>query len=157
MPAPNISFRVATALDRDTILHHRRSMFRDMGSGTDAELDAMVEATAPWLGDALSDGSYRAWLALTPEGNVVAGGGVLISPWPARPGDPNNRHALIQNVFTEPEFRHQGIARQLMLLIIGWLKEQGLRAVSLHASDEGRHLYESLGFVPTNEMRLRIT
>jgi hypothetical protein len=25
----------------------------------------------------------------------------------------------------------------------------------LHASDEGRHLYEKLGFEATNEMRLR--
>jgi hypothetical protein len=28
--------------------------------------------------------------------------------------------------------------------------------VSLHASDFGRPLYESLGFRPTNEMRLKL-
>jgi hypothetical protein len=27
----------------------------------------------------------------------------------------------------------------------------------LHASDEGRRLYEKLGFAATNEMRLRLT
>jgi len=156
MPSTNIHFRVAIPSDCATILHQRRGMFRDMGNGTDAELDAMVEATAPWLACALADGTYRAWLAHTADGKIVAGAGVLISPWPARPGDPNTRHALIQNVFTEPEFRHHGIARQLMLFIIRWLKEQGLRAVYLHASNEGRHLYETLGFAPTNEMRLRL-
>jgi hypothetical protein len=26
---------------------------------------------------------------------------------------------------------------------------------ALHASDAGRHLYETLGFQPTNEMQLR--
>jgi len=36
-----------------------------------------------------------------------------------------------------------------------WVKQQGLSAVNLHASDEGRHLYEKLGFEATNEMRLR--
>ena len=41
-----------------------------------------------------------------------------------------------------------------MLLITRWLKEQGLRSVVLHASDEGLRLYQSLGLVPTNEMRL---
>jgi len=30
-----------------------------------------------------------------------------------------------------------------------------LRSVNLHASDEGRTLYEKLGFAPTNEMRLK--
>jgi hypothetical protein len=49
-----------------------------------------------------------------------------------------------------------GLARQLMLLMIQWLKEQGFSSVSLHASDAGRHLYETLGFIPTNEMRLRL-
>lgn len=157
MPSSNIHFRPATNDDRDTILHHRRSMFRDMGNGTGAELDAMVETTAPWLQRALADGSYRAWLAHTADGEVVAGGGVLVSVWPARPGDPNTRRALILNVYTEPAFRRQGIARQLMSLIIRWLKEQGLHTAYLHASDDGRPLYQSMGFVPTNEMRLELT
>ncbi len=156
MPASDILFRVATPLDRDVILHHRRSMFHDMGEGTVAELDRMVEATAPWLERALAEGHYRAWLAITEKGKVVAGGGVLISHWPARPGDPNTRRALILNVYTELEFRRQGLARQLMLLIINWLKDEGLHTVYLHASDDGRPLYEAMGFVPTNEMRLRL-
>jgi hypothetical protein len=42
-----------------------------------------------------------------------------------------------------------------MRTILAWVKERGLRAVNLHASDEGRHLYEKLGFEATNEMRLR--
>jgi hypothetical protein len=29
-----------------------------------------------------------------------------------------------------------------------------VRRIVLHASDDGRRLYERLGFVPTNEMRL---
>jgi GNAT superfamily N-acetyltransferase len=64
------------------------------------------------------------------------------------------RRALIINVYTEPQFRRQGLARRLMLLMIQWLKGQGFSSVSLHASAEGRGLYETLGFQPTNEMRL---
>ena len=155
MPSPRINIRAATPQDCEVILHHRRSMFRDMGEGTPAELDRMVEATRPWLQRALSDASYRAWLAETAEGKVVAGGGILISFWPARPEDPNTRRALILNVYTEPDFRRQGLARQLMLQMIEWLKREGFRSVALHVSDEGRRLYEELGFAPTNEMRLR--
>ena len=43
-----------------------------------------------------------------------------------------------------------------MMTILAWLREQGLQSVDLHASDAGRHLYETLGFEPTNEMRLRL-
>jgi hypothetical protein len=42
-----------------------------------------------------------------------------------------------------------------MLTILAWLKQRGLRTVNLHASAEGRRLYEKLGFEATNEMRLR--
>ena len=34
------------------------------------------------------------------------------------------------------------------------LGERGVKRVVLHASDAGRALYERLGFVATNEMRL---
>jgi GNAT superfamily N-acetyltransferase len=129
-------------------------MFQDMGEGSAEDLDRMVEATAPWLAPALADGSYQGWLAETADRRVVAGGGVLLSTWPAGPHDPLTRRAVIINVYTEPEVRRTGIARRLMSLMIQWLKEQGFKSVVLHASDAGRPLYEELGFVPTNEMRL---
>ena len=156
MPPPNLTIRKATMQDCATILHHRRSMFRDMGEGTPAELDQMVKDSAAWLTTALADGSYQGWLAEDDQGKAVAGGGVLLSPWPPKPRDSNTRRAVIFNVYTEPDARQQGLARELMLLMIGWLREQGFRSVVLHASDAGRHLYETMGFQPTNEMRLRL-
>jgi len=150
-----ITIREATPSESAIILHHRRSMFRDMGEGTVEELDRMAEVASPWLARALADGSYRHWLALDSSGRVAGGGGVLLCPWPANPKDPCTERAVILNVYTEPEFRRQGIARQIMQTILVWAKERGLRAVNLHASDEGRLLYEQLGFEPTNEMRLR--
>ena len=156
MASDDIRIRNATPQDCSVILHHRRSMFQDMGEGSAEDLDRMVAATAPWLERALADGSYQGWLAETAERRVVAGGGVLVSSWPAGPYDPYTRRALIINVYTEPEVRRRGLARQLMLLMIQWLKEQGFNSVVLHASDAGRHLYETLGFTPTNEMRLRL-
>jgi GNAT superfamily N-acetyltransferase len=155
MKLAEITIREAAPTESGIILHHRRSMFRDMGEGTVEELDRMVEVATPWLARALADGSYRHWLALDHCGRVAGGGGVLLCPWPANPKDPCTQRAVILNVYTEPEFRKRGIARQIMLAILAWVKERGLRSVNLHASDEGRPLYEKLGFKATNEMRLR--
>jgi GNAT superfamily N-acetyltransferase len=152
----DITIREAAPSELAVILHHRRSMFRDMGEGTVEELDRMVKVTSPWLARALADGLYRHWLALDGSGRVAGGGGVLLGPWPANPKDPCKQRAVILNVYTEPEFRRRGIARQIMLTILAWVKEQGLRSVNLHASDEGRQLYEKLGFAATNEMRLKL-
>jgi GNAT superfamily N-acetyltransferase len=64
------------------------------------------------------------------------------------------RRAWVLNVYTEPDFRRRGLARRVMETIAAWCAAQGLSRVFLHASDAGRPLYESLGFEPTNEMKL---
>lgn len=154
-PTKDFTVREAGAEDHPIILHHRRSMFRDMGEGTVEELDRMVEVASPWLTRAMEDGLYRHWLAIDESGRVAGGGGVLLSPWPANPHDPCTERAVILNVYTEPEFRRRGVARRVMTAILAWIKAYGLRGVNLHASPEGRTLYEKLGFEATNEMRLK--
>src|ERR1019366_3866862 len=156
MTQGEITIREAAPGESAIILHHRRSMFRDMGEGTVEELDRMVEVARLWLARALADGSYRHWLALDGSGRVAGGGGGVLCPWRANPKDSCTQRAVILNVYTEPEFRKRGIARQIMLTILAWIKQQGLRAVNLHASKEGRPLYEKLGFEATNEMRLKL-
>ena len=103
-----VFIRPATVADSPIILHHRRAMFEDMGDGTPAERDAMEASSGPWLSKALADGSYRGWLAEA-AGRVIAGGGVLIYPFPSRPADMRTQRAIVLNVYTEPEYRHRGI------------------------------------------------
>jgi hypothetical protein len=43
-----------------------------------------------------------------------------------------------------------------MQTMIEWLAGQGIQRVALHATDVGRPLYKELGFVDSNEMRLRV-
>jgi GNAT superfamily N-acetyltransferase len=62
----------------------------------------------------------------------------------------------LANVFVEPRWRRRGIARELTLAAIDWLKAAGCVSVRLQASKFGRPLYESLGFVPGGEMVLRL-
>lgn len=156
MVSYDITIRRALPRDCDVILHQRRSMFQEMKEGSPEELDRTVQIARPWLLGALANGSYQGWLAEDHEGKVIAGAGVVILSWPASPKNLENRRALIVNVYTEPEFRGQGLARRLMLTILDWLKEQGFRMTALHASEAGRHLYETLGFRATNEMQLRL-
>ncbi len=40
--------------------------------------------------------------------------------------------------------------------VIGWARAHGIRRLTLHASDEGRLLYQKLGFVATHEMRCEL-
>jgi GNAT superfamily N-acetyltransferase len=49
------------------------------------------------------------------------------------------------------------LARALMAAILEWCRAQGIAKVTLHASDEGRPLYQSLGFTATNEMEWTVS
>jgi len=140
-----ISIREATIHDIAHILDHRRSMFDAMGERDTTRMEAMATVSESYFRSALEDGTYRGWLAEAGEGQVVAGGGIVISAWPAMPRAPQARRATILNMYTHPAYRRRGIARQLMTTMIDWLIAQGFCEVSLHASDFGRPLYEQLG------------
>lgn len=149
----NVTIREASIADIPEIIRQRRCMYEDMHYENKAELDAMASLSAEFLGLAIPEGSFHAWLAEI--GNLPVGGGaVIISPWPAHPYDLDCRRATILNVYTDRKHRRLGIARQVMLRMIEWCKQQNLARVTLHASEDGRRLYESLGFKTSNEMRL---
>ncbi len=130
-------------------------MYEDMDCEDATALDAMAKLSAIYLATAIADGSFRAWLACEND-RVVAGGAVLVSPWPAHPYDLECRRATILNVYTDPAYRRRGVARKLMQTMLAWCRREGFARVTLHASADGRHLYESLGFEPSNEMRLKL-
>jgi GNAT superfamily N-acetyltransferase len=137
----------------ETIVAHRRAMFFDMGHRDEAALDTMSAAFRVWLAARLRDGEYLAWMAWADE-EIAAGCGLWLMDWPPHLIGAGSRRGNIVNVYTRPEFRKQGMARALMMATLDWCRMHGIAAVILHASAEGRPLYESLGFYPTNEMRL---
>lgn len=152
-----ITIREATPDDLEEILFHRRQMFHDMGHHDEAALDQLVSTSREFVKHGLAEGTYRGWFAVTAAAKVVAGVGLWIMPWPARPDDPKqSNRAYLLNVYTAPDFRGQGLSRRLTQKAIEWCRQQGFAMLWLHASNLGRPIYESLGFQPTNEMKVDI-
>lgn len=158
-PRTKYAIRQATVSDAATIARHRVSMFHDMGQvPTDALAAELLERSTFALDALLREGSYVGWFAVTESGEVLGGVGAHV-----RPQLPHISHdgaavvtsavPLIVNVYTEPELRGRGIARALMNTLMKWAISRGFDRVLLHASESGRPLYQSLGFVASNEMR----
>lgn len=153
------TIRRAEPVDAEVIAHHRVCMFRDMGQLEVPETgQALYDVSLPAITSALRDGSYVAWLAVAENGEVVAGAGAHLYPtFPRITPDGTDVVTLplpmVLNVYTEPAWRSRGIARALMQTLMTWATDHGFDRVALHASSDGRALYESLGFAPTNEMR----
>jgi ribosomal protein S18 acetylase RimI-like enzyme len=147
-------FRRATITDTETIADHRTMMFAEMGMDVDM-LNQNRDYYEPWLAERLSNGNYTGILVEC-EQQVVAGAGLWVSmgaPLPTLQSS-DHRRANIVNVYTQPDHRRKGLARQLMDQLIDIAREERYPVLQLHASDAGRPLYESMGFRNTNELRL---
>jgi len=137
--------------DLDTICRHRRLMFTESGRPAEA-LDAMVDPFRDWLAPRLAAGSYFGWMAEA-DGAVIGGLGMMILDWPPHPAHPeDSRRGYILNVFVDPTYRGQGLAKRLMAEADAEAIRRGLSYVILHATKAGRPLYEGLGWDATPEM-----
>lgn len=152
------TLRLATPEDAEVIAHHRVAMFREMGDLRQEELAApLLAASVPVLQRLMQEGAYVAYLAVE-AGQVIAGAGVHVRPQLPRiasdgRGITSTWAPLLVNVYTEPAWRRQGVARALVRALMDWAAAQGFDQLALHASDAGRPLYVSLGFAASNEMR----
>ncbi len=143
------------ARDVEAIVHHRRAMFFDMGHRDEGKLEEMSDRFRRWLWEKMEAGEYLSWFAIAPDDAVAAGTGLWLMDWPPHMIAGGKWRGNILNVYTEAAYRRRGLARKLMEQAMEWCAREGVEAVILHASPEGRGLYQRMGFEPTNEMRLR--
>jgi GNAT superfamily N-acetyltransferase len=141
--------------DIEVIVHQRRAMFVAMGHRDERALDSMSEKFRPWVKRKMEAGEYLAWFAIAGDAAVAAGAGLWLMDWPPHMIGGGKWRGNIVNVYTEAAYRRKGLARELTKMAMGWCAREGVETVILHASDEGRALYEELGFEATNEMRLK--
>ena len=144
MPKDDYRVRQATLADIDVLIHHRIAMFEDMGIILD--VDALSAAFRAWLQNLMPGGTYRAWLIETPAGEVVAGGGMTVLPWPPGPRSMHDRLAFVYNVYTERGHRRRGLGRLIMDTIHSCCRDEGIAFVALNASRDGLPMYEAMGY-----------
>lgn len=163
MPGSQSSFTVrqAAATDIAAVAHHRAAMFHDMGALAAHQMPSLEHATAVYLQEAIARGEYLAWVAEQAGASpaIVGGAGVQLRPILPRPRPGSDDlelgpEAIVLNVYVEAAWRRRGVAESLMRAVLDELATRAIHRIVLHASDDGRGLYERLGFVPTNEMRL---
>lgn len=146
-----ITIRLGTIAEIPIMVYHRRSMFAEMGVGNEETFAKMDMAFAQWAERRIKAEEFYTWFAC--DGDAIIGGaGLLLIDWPASPDGDVGRKAYVYNVYVEPNYRKQGIARRLMDTLLDDCRTRGLVHVRLHASDAGRPLYEKMGFLQTNEM-----
>jgi len=131
-------------------------MFRDMKEVDGQGASIIANASIAHLAALMEAREYFGFVA-EHESSVIGGGGVWLRPVLPRPGAlAGALEAYVLNIYVEPDHRRRGVARAIVSAILDWSREQRLARVVLHASREGRPLYESLGFESSNEMRIAL-
>ena len=139
-------YRNATIDDLEILLQHRLAMFREMGVVSPEELANIECVSREYFESAIPADTFHAVLAETggSRNHRRRRRGRRARPGASRRSRP--RRAWILNVYVRPDFRRRGIARAIMENLVQWCESQGFDCVCRHASNDGRPLYEKLGF-----------
>lgn len=140
--------------------HHRR-MFEEIWQKKGLKLEVpkameLEKAYAEKLEKQFRDGSCRAWIVKENE-CLLASGAISMASLAPVPGDMNPEVAYLHSMYTEKGSRNRGYARLIIESAIFFCKGKGIGRMLLNASEDGRPLYEGLGFSSSGEaMRLFI-
>lgn len=143
-----IEFRIATAGDIDLMMSSRLEMLHVVNDlSSDYEFsDELIDYSR----DYFLNGDQTTVLAL--DGQTVIGCASM-SYMTIMPtfSHPTGKRAHLMNVYTNSNYRRQGIARRMVTMLIDDAWEKGATEISLDATESGRPLYESLGFKDSKE------
>ncbi|BAU66948.1 acetyltransferase. putative [Stanieria sp. NIES-3757] len=153
----NLVFRKATNQEDLVIAQHFYQLWLDNEVSPDSIRDDWLEVTLQFILQARQELSFQAFVAEI-EGKIIASASCQLFaglyPFPFKLE--YRQYGYIWNVYVESAYRSQGIATKLTNENINYLKSLGCTRAILHASPHGKPVYEKLGFVASNEMRLEL-
>ena len=141
------TIRRANLDDLETLTRLRIALLRELGNiKSDADAATVTEANRRYFSRKIPGGEYVAWVAEA-EGQIVATGGVVFFERPPKAGNLSGLEAYVIGMYTVPDWRGKGAATALMQAIVAFLQKTDARRVWLHATEDGRQIYEKIGFV----------
>ena len=142
-----LQFRKAGIADIDLLTKTRIMVLRAAnGLDENADMSVIERESREYYQKALTDGTHTAYLVFDGDRVVGTGGVSYFSVMPTC-DVPDGRKAYIMNMYTDPEYRRQGIAKRTLSLLVEDAKSKGVAFISLEATKMGRPLYENYGFV----------
>jgi GNAT superfamily N-acetyltransferase len=136
----------ATISDVDILIELRMEYLRmDMGVVTEDEEKMIRRQVKSYLDRYLPLNEFIAILAKM-DGEIAATAYLAISEKPANLSFLNGRTGTVLNVMTFPKYRRQGIATKVMKELLLEAKKAEVSTIDLNATEDGKYLYEKLGF-----------
>ncbi len=137
-----LEYRRMEEKDLEAFMDIRIGQLREEGATEDIDLK-------PYLRDYydrhMKDGTFVSWLAVD-DGKIVGTSGMSFVEKPPYFSCPTGRIGLLSSMFTAPDHRRMGIAKELLGRVVEDAREYGCGCVQITASDMGVLLYTDFGF-----------
>lgn len=144
----SLAFRRATRDDVKSLAELRFRQLIDEGGKPNDNINDELEK---YFVNELENEDLIIWVAEAGS-KIVATAGVCFFQYPPTFYNVTGKVAYVTNVYTRNEFRHQGIATKLMEYVMDEIRKTGCNTVRLHSSEQGRRLYEKMGFTESSGM-----
>lgn len=93
----------------------------------------------------MADGTFVSWLAMDGD-KIVGTSGMSFVEKPPYFTCPSGKLGLLSSMFTDPDYRRMGIAKELLHRVVEEARAYGCGAVHITASNMGVKLYTAYGF-----------
>lgn len=138
--------RIATEKDIDLLVQLRIDYLLDQNSMESlGDIEALKGLLLAYFTSSFAKNEFVAIIA-EDENAVYSTAFLSIADRPPRTSNEPSRIGTVYNVYTYPQFRKQGIATNVMKALLNEAKNLDICAVDLYASNDGKPLYEKLGF-----------
>ena len=138
-----IVYKRLTEKALNTFIEMRIKQLREEGAKEEIDL---VPSLKQYYMRHMADGTFVSWLAFD-EGKIVGTSGMSFVEKPPYFSCPSGKIGLLSSMFTDPDYRRKGIAKELLSRVIDDARKYGCGTVQITASDMGVKLYSNFGFV----------
>lgn len=139
------TIRAGSMDDLNILTSLRMEFLREAGNITgEVDVAAIELANIEYSKRKINNG-FMFWLAIEDE-KVIGTSGLVFLERPPLGGNLSGIEGYIMNMYTLPGHRRKGVATALINSMVKNLKDRDIKSVHLHATDNGRPVYEKLGF-----------
>lgn len=137
-----IIYKKLTEEELDIFIDMRIQQLREEGATEEIDLAPELKA---YYNRHMADGTFVSWLALDGD-RIIGTSGMSFVERPPIFSSPNGKLGILSSMYTNPDYRRKGIAKELLARVVNEAKEYGCGSVQITASDMGVKLYTAFGF-----------
>ncbi len=135
--------KLIEVIDIDELMRWREEVIEHVFGGK-AD-DDLLRANSQYYERHIADQTHRAFVAKC-DGRECGCGAVCFSDELPSPDNPSGKCAYLMNIYVRKLYRNKGIAHGIVSHLIEVAKRRGCGKIYLETTEDGKPVYNSLGF-----------